>query len=70
VVEDRGPGIAPADRKRIFEPFVRLSRTATTAGSGLGLAIVHDIVRAHRGRIWAESDVGAGTRFVIELPRT
>jgi signal transduction histidine kinase len=68
-VRDRGPGIAHSDQQRIFDPFVRLGDRAGAAGMGLGLAICREIVRAHRGRIWVESRLGAGSRFIIELPR-
>lgn len=52
-VSDHGPGIAPADRERVFEPFHRLeaSRNRATGGSGLGLAIAHQVVKAHGGTI-------------------
>ena len=69
-VEDRGPGIAPADRERILEPFERLehSRGRETGGTGLGLAIVREIVEAHDGRIRVEDRPGGGMRFGITLP--
>jgi len=69
-VKDRGVGIAPEDRIRIFEPFFRSdpSRTRATGGVGLGLAVVRRIVEAHRGTIEVESELGAGTRFVVTLP--
>ncbi|MFI8417055.1 two-component system sensor histidine kinase RstB [Serratia sp. NPDC078593] len=66
-VEDDGPGIAPHERQRIFEPFVRLdpSRDRATGGCGLGLAIVHSIAEAHHGSIWADASPlgGACLRF-------
>jgi signal transduction histidine kinase len=68
VLEDHGAGIAPKDQERIFEPFVRLSDARTSGGTGLGLAISREIVNAHGGRIWVESALGLGSRFVIELP--
>lgn len=64
-VEDRGRGIAPTDRERVFEPFVRGDGSS---GSGLGLAIARAIVEAHGGRIWIENGAEAGTAVVIELP--
>lgn len=68
-VRNEGLVIAPADRKRIFERFYRAAGTEQLpAGTGLGLSIVKRIVEAHRGRVWAESDVGSGTVFSVALP--
>jgi len=69
-VADQGPGIAPADRERVFEPFTQLGTSApdATGGSGLGLAISRAIVLAHGGRIWIEGTPGGGTAVVFELP--
>jgi two-component system sensor histidine kinase RstB/two-component system sensor kinase ParS len=66
-VDDDGPGIAEADRQRIFDPFVRLdaSRDRDTGGSGLGLAIVQRIVTMHRGTVWTEPSPLGGARFTI-----
>ncbi|MCS7091392.1 MAG: ATP-binding protein [Verrucomicrobiota bacterium] len=63
-VSDTGCGIAPERLQRIFEPFF----TTKKKGSGLGLMIVQRIVRAHRGRIEVESQVGRGTTFRVWLP--
>jgi len=70
VVADRGPGIPPEDRQRIFEPFQRLdpSRTRSTGGLGLGLAIVAALVRAHGGRVVVEERPGGGALFRVRLP--
>jgi heavy metal sensor kinase len=69
-VEDTGIGIAPDDRQRIFEPFVRLddARSRDSGGSGLGLTIARSIVAAHGGRVDVESRPGQGSRFTIHLP--
>jgi two-component system sensor histidine kinase KdpD len=69
-VADQGPGIAPEDRDRVFEPFTQLGTSApdATGGSGLGLAISRAIVLAHGGRIWIEGTPGGGTAVVFELP--
>ena len=69
-VEDSGIGIAPEDRERIFEPFVRVdsARARDTGGSGLGLAIARSIVVAHGGTLIVDSEVGAGSRFTISIP--
>ena len=63
-VADNGPGIAEADRERVFEPFF----TTRTDGTGLGLAVVRNTVEAHGGRIRL-LPAGTGARFEIRLPR-
>ena len=69
-VADRGRGIEPGERVRIFERFFRGSgASANPNGFGLGLAIVQEICRGHRGRIEVESNHGAGSIFRITLPR-
>ncbi|HXL99701.1 MAG TPA: ATP-binding protein [Rhizomicrobium sp.] len=70
-VEDDGPGIADADRERVFEPFVRLeaSRSAETGGSGLGLTLVKAIAEGHGGGITLENRPGGGLRATLHLPR-
>lgn len=70
VVQDTGIGIDPADRGRIFDPFVRLdaARSRDAGGVGLGLALVRSIVTAHGGAVDVESTSGAGSRFTIRLP--
>jgi two-component system sensor histidine kinase KdpD len=67
-VVDQGPGIAPEERERVFEPFVRGEGGDGRRGSGLGLAIARAIVLAHGGRIWIEGAPGGGTAVVLELP--
>ncbi|SSW66970.1 ATP-binding protein [Achromobacter agilis] len=67
IVDDDGPGIPPADRERIFEPFIRLdeSRDRGTGGVGLGLAIVSRVARWHNGSVQASESPLGGARFVI-----
>jgi len=69
-VEDQGPGIPHADRVRVWEPYVRLSRDAeaATGGSGIGLSVVRELVVMHGGRTRAEGSPGGGARIVVELP--
>jgi two-component system sensor histidine kinase KdpD len=69
-VVDRGPGVAAAEKARIFEPFYRARVEAHNGhrGSGLGLAIVRGFVEANGGRVWVESLPGQGATFVVELP--
>jgi signal transduction histidine kinase len=70
-VSDTGPGIAPQDQARIFEPFYRgKTLRRSPQGLGLGLTIAHDLVAAHGGRIDLDSAPGLGSRFTIHLPRT
>jgi two-component system sensor histidine kinase GlrK len=68
-IADGGPGVAPADRDRVFEPFYRGERQPRGAarGSGIGLSIVQEYVAAHGGRVELLPD-GPGARFRIELP--
>jgi len=69
-VIDTGPGIAPEDISRIFEPFSQGSGNLwrDKAGSGLGLSISQQFVKFHRGRLWVESEVGKGSSFNFKLP--
>jgi two-component system NtrC family sensor kinase len=68
-VSDTGVGIPLADQPHIFEKFYRASNAPkSTPGTGLGLAIVKSIVDNYQGRIWVESTIGAGTKFIIVLP--
>jgi signal transduction histidine kinase len=67
-VTDSGPGIAAADRQRIFEPGFRGSASAGTAGSGLGLALAKRFAQEHGGSIDVLSADDAGAKFVVKLP--
>jgi signal transduction histidine kinase/CheY-like chemotaxis protein len=67
-VEDSGPGIAAADRERIFEPFVQLDERADEKGTGLGLAITRQFVQLLKGEITLESTAGGGSKFKVTLP--
>jgi NtrC-family two-component system sensor histidine kinase KinB len=68
-VKDTGPGIPPEVKDYIFERFAQFGKNGAQKGSaGLGLAIVKDIVQAHGGRIFVDSQPGRGSRFVVELP--
>ena len=67
-VADRGVGIPPGERNRVFEKFYRVRRTDDTTGTGLGLSICKGIVEVHGGSIWAQNRSGGGTRIILTLP--
>jgi signal transduction histidine kinase len=68
-VADEGPGVAAADRKRVWRPYARGRTAGHTAGSGLGLSIVHDVAVQHGGRAWIEEPgEKGGAVFVVALP--
>jgi signal transduction histidine kinase len=71
-VSDTGIGISTEDLPMVFERFYRAdsSRSRNSGGIGIGLAIAKAIVEAHGGRIRAESEIGKGSRFSIQLPRS
>lgn len=64
IVSDTGPGIAPEDRSRLFEPYFSTKKT----GTGLGLSIVNSIISDHHGFIRVKDNFPQGTKFIIELP--
>jgi signal transduction histidine kinase len=66
-VTDQGPGIAPENLEKIFGRFERAISASEVSGLGLGLYISREIIEAHHGRIWAESERGKGAAFIIEL---
>jgi signal transduction histidine kinase len=70
-VEDTGPGIPEEELSRIFERFYQLDKArpgGMDRGVGLGLAITREIVRNHQGRMVAQSELGRGSRFTVQLP--
>jgi len=64
--EDNGPGITSENLDRIFDPF--FTTKPVGVGTGLGLSIAYGVVTSHYGRIYAESKLGEGTKFIVELP--
>jgi len=73
-VSDTGQGVPPEALEKIFDKFHQAEAGDTVdegrrrKGTGLGLAICRQIVEHYRGRIWAESELGKGSRFILELP--
>ena len=68
-VSDRGPGVPPSLRERIFEPFYRLPGASEREGGvGLGLALVKSIAQRHGGTVHCEDRPGGGATFVVDLP--
>lgn len=66
-ISDTGTGIPPEIRTRIFEPFFTTKEVG--AGTGQGLALAHSVVvKKHQGKIWCETEMGAGTTFFVHLP--
>ncbi|MCJ7515411.1 MAG: response regulator [Dehalococcoidia bacterium] len=65
-IADNGPGISPENMTKIFDPF--FTTKPEGSGSGLGLSVCHGIITEHGGNIYAESTIGKGTTFIIELP--
>ena len=63
---DDGPGISKENLEKVFDPFFTTREVGE--GTGLGLSLSHGIIREHKGTIYAESEVGEGTIFIIELP--
>ncbi len=68
LIDDRGPGIPPSFRDRIFGRFERAEPDDGATGTGLGLAISREIVLRHGGAIWFEDRPGGGTRFLFTIP--
>jgi len=69
-VSDTGPGIPPEYHMEIFDDFFRLPQTEGQSGMGLGLAIARRLISTMGGKIWVESDAGAGSKFSFIIPLT
>jgi signal transduction histidine kinase len=68
-VSDEGPGVPAADRRRLWQPFVRLANAGSTiGGSGIGLSVVRSLVRQHGGSVEVEDAEGKGACFVVTIP--
>ncbi len=67
-VSDQGCGIEQKNLERVFGKFEQVGAPQRGRGTGLGLAITHALVTEHRGKIWVESEVGKGSRFIFCLP--
>ena len=68
-VRDTGIGIPEKDLNNIFMRFYRVSGSASSfSGSGIGLFVSSEIIKAHHGRIWAESKIGKGSVFYFSIP--
>jgi signal transduction histidine kinase len=68
IVQDQGMGIKADDIHRLFDRYYRVEQNSNIAGFGIGLYLSAEIIKAHGGKIWAESQPGKGSRFCFELP--
>ena len=66
-IKDNGVGFDPANVEKMFRPFQRLHTEKEFEGAGIGLAIVERIIRRHKGKIWAEGEVGKGATIYFTL---
>jgi signal transduction histidine kinase len=69
-IADQGSGIPSCELPRVREPYYRGQSSKGTSGAGLGLYFADRIVEAHAGRLFVESEVGRGTKVIIDLPRS
>ncbi len=71
VISDTGVGISAEDLPKVFDKFMQFGRTAGSGekGTGLGLSIAKGLVELHGGRIWVESELGKGAKFIFTLPK-
>jgi len=67
-VSDEGIGIAPANLQKLFDRYYRVSANTTVSGFGIGLYLSAEIIKQHQGKIWAESELGKGSRFCFTIP--
>jgi len=68
MVKDEGMGIKPENLQKLFERYYRVEQESKIAGFGIGLYLSTEIIEAHGGKIWAESEYGTGSTFYFELP--
>jgi two-component system phosphate regulon sensor histidine kinase PhoR len=70
-VSDQGTGIPESARSKLFKPYRRIQnpKTASVKGTGIGLFLVKNLVEAHHGTIWVESEMGRGTTFWFRIPK-
>ena len=68
VIEDQGPGIPKDRQSKIFERYERATAPRKISGLGLGLFITKEVVEGHNGSIELVSDIGKGSKFIIDLP--
>lgn len=69
-VSDQGKGIKSENLKKLFDRYYRVEQEGNISGFGIGLYLSAEIIKAHGGKIWAESEFGKGSSFYFELPAT
>ncbi|OGW58372.1 MAG: hypothetical protein A2Z09_06825 [Nitrospirae bacterium RBG_16_43_8] len=69
-VEDTGTGISKEDQEKLFQPFQQLDSSITKEypGTGLGLNLCKKFIELHSGKIWVESEINKGSKFVFRIP--